>query len=154
MVELVTGSVDFYIVHVMSVDGRQAHSTVVHLPSKDLIPKEIVSKDPTVSVRTEDTFVLRDIWKISKHSVHAVVLLLHIIQVLCIFINGETSKHSLQKQEGVEVFMVPVRGVVEDSNVRVDHFIITNEHQSRDEYRLFLLRFATFSRELMEMLLN
>jgi len=47
---------------------------------------------------------------------HTVVLLLHIIQVLSIFIDSEVAEDTLHQQERVEVFMVPAWRIVKNAD--------------------------------------
>jgi hypothetical protein len=68
--------------------------------------------------------------------VHAVILLLNIIEVFSMLVDSEGAKHVFQKEESIVVLMLDARGVVEDSDVRVVHLIITNEHKSWDVHVL------------------
>jgi hypothetical protein len=47
---------------------------------------------------------------------HTVVLFLHIVQMFTILINLVVTENSLQQQERVKVFVMPARGVIEDTN--------------------------------------
>ena len=47
------------------------------------------------------------------------------------------SNHSLEEQERVEVLMRPTRGIVEDTDGRIEHLIVPNHQQTRVEYSFF-----------------
>lgn len=91
-----------------------------------------MTEDTTVTVRTVDALVSCNINQITKHSVHAVVLLLDIIKVLSISIKGVATKDSLQKKESIEVRVFPIRSIIEYSYIGVDHLIISDEEQCWD----------------------
>ena len=51
-------------------------------------------------------------------------------------VDSEGTKHVFQKEESIVVLMLNARSVVEDSDVRVVHLIVTNEHKSWDVHVL------------------
>jgi hypothetical protein len=71
--------------------------------------------------------------------VHAVVLFFDIVEMFCVLIDSECAKHVLEKQEGVVVLMFNAGSVVEYTDVRVVHLIITDEHESRYVYTLITI---------------
>jgi hypothetical protein len=101
----------------VAVDCGQAHAAVVHLSCEDLVAEEVVAEDAAVAVGTVDALVSGHIRQVSQQSVHAVVLLLDIVQVLSMSIDGVVPEYPLQQQEGVEVFMLPAGRVIEHSHV-------------------------------------
>jgi len=78
-----------------------------------------------------------DINEVSEKSVHRVVLLVHIIQMFSMLINSIRSEHVLQEKEGVVVLVLDSWGIVEDTNVRVDHLVISDEEKGWDVNSLF-----------------
>ena len=133
---MVAATNNFDIVKVMRVDSWEANTTVVHLTSEDLVTEEVVSENTTVTVGEVVRLSHGNIWKITKKSVHTVVLLLNIIEVFSMLVDSEGTKHVFQKEESIVVLMLNARSVVEDSNVRVVHLIVTNEHKSWDVHVL------------------
>ena len=133
---MVAATNNFDIVEVMRVDSWEANTAVVHLTSEDLVTEEVVSENTTVTVGKVVGLSHGNIWKITKKSVHAVILLLNIIEVFSMLVDSEGAKHVFQKEESIVVLMLDARGVVEDSDVRVVHLIITNEHKSWDVHVL------------------
>ena len=65
----------------MGVDCRESYTAVVHLPSEDLIAKEIVAEDASITIRAVYAFVTSDIWKVTNHGMHTIVLLFHIVDM-------------------------------------------------------------------------
>jgi len=61
--------------------------------------------------------------------VHAVVLFLNIIQMLGVLVDSERAEHMLEEKESVVVLMLNAWGIVEHTDVRVIHFVITDEHE-------------------------
>ena len=133
---MVAATNNFDIVKVMRVDSWEADTAVVHLTSEDLVTEEVVSENTTVTVGEVVRLSHGNIWKITKKSVHTVVLLLDIIKVFSMLVDSEGTKHVFQKEESIVVLMLNARSVVEDSNVRVVHLIVTNEHKSWDVHVL------------------
>jgi hypothetical protein len=110
----------------MPVNCGQSNSAVIHLSCKDLIAEEPVSENATIAIRTEKTFLARYINQISKENMHSIVLFARVIQVFRVSVNLIVTKHSLQQQERVKVWMLPTWSIVEDSNGGVNHFVITD----------------------------
>ncbi len=54
-----------------------------------------------------------------------------------ILINLVVTENSLQQQERVKVFVMPARGVIEDTNTWVDHLVISYHEETWVEYSLF-----------------
>ena len=67
---------------------------------------------------------------------HAIVLFLDIIKVFSMLVNSERAEHMFQQKESVVILMFNAWGVVEDSDVRVVHFIVTHEHEGGNIYIL------------------
>jgi hypothetical protein len=79
----------------MTVDGGQAYSTVVHLSCEYLIAKEVVTEYTAITVRAENALMSSDIREVSDHGMHAVVLLLYIVQMLGMSVDRVAAKDSL-----------------------------------------------------------
>jgi hypothetical protein len=71
------------------VDSWKTNTAIVHLTGEDLIAEEVVSEQATVTVSKVVGFSHGNIGEITKKCVHAVVLLLDIVQVFCVFVNSE-----------------------------------------------------------------
>ena len=117
IVEVVSATDDFDIVDVVTIDGWQANTAVVHLSGENLVTEEVVSEDTTIRVGEVVRVSSGHIWKISEHGVHRVVLLVHIIEMSSILINSVRAEQVLEKQEGVVVLMFLTRSIVEDTNI-------------------------------------
>lgn len=65
VIQAVSASHYFYFIQVMSINSGQANSSIVHLPSEDFIPKEVVSKESTVRVSLVDALSSSDIDQLS-----------------------------------------------------------------------------------------
>jgi len=117
---------NFNITQIVGVDGWQADTAVVHLTGEDLIAEEVVSEDTAVRVSEVVRVSHGYVWKVSEKSVHRVVLLFDIIEMLSVFVDSVRAEHVLEEQEGVIVLMFDTRGIVEDSDVGVVHLIITD----------------------------
>ncbi len=92
-----------------------------------------------ITIGTVDALMSSHIRQVSQQRVHAVILLLHIIKVFCVSINRVAPEYPLQQQEGVEVFMLPVRCIIEHAHIGVDHLVVPDEKQGRCEYRFILV---------------
>jgi hypothetical protein len=101
---------------VVRVNRGKRNAAVVHLTGENFITGKPISKNTAVTVWTEQTFLSRDIWQVAKHRLHTVVLLLHVVEMIVILIDCKVAEDSLQQQEGVEVLMVPVWSIVENTN--------------------------------------
>jgi hypothetical protein len=130
VVQIVSASDDFNIVEVMSIDGRHVNTTVVHLSSEDFVSKEVVSEDTSIRVSVVMAVSSGDIYEVTKQSVHRVVLLVDIIQMLSILINSVGSEHVLKHEERVVVFISNTWSIIEDSDVGVVHLIISDHQKS------------------------
>jgi len=133
VVEGLAGTNDLNVVDVVTVDGGQADSAVVHLAGEHFVSKEPVSENTAITVRTVEAFSASDIDKFTEKSVHRVILLLDIIEVLGINIDLVVAEHSLQEQETVEVLVFPAGSVVEHTDRRVDHLVVTDHEEARVE---------------------
>ena len=124
---------DLNIVDVVAIDGGQAHTAVVHLASEHFVAEEPVTEDTAIAVRTVQALSSGNIDELTKESMHGVVLLLHIVDVLSVHVNLVVAEDSLQQQETVEVFVFPAWSIIEDTDRRVDHLIVTDHEQTRVE---------------------
>jgi len=116
IVECVTSAYNLNIIHVMSIDRGESNSAVVHLSCENFISEEPISEYTTVTVRTVQTLLSCDIWQIAQHSMHCVVLLSHIVQVLSMLIDLVVAENTLEQQERVEVLVAPAGSIVENSD--------------------------------------
>ena len=132
VVEIVSTSDNLNIVQVVRVDGWEANTAVVHLSGENLVTEEVVSENTAVGVGHVVGIGSGNIWKGTKESVHRVVLLVNIIEMLSILVNSVFAEHVLEEQETVVVIILDTWGIVEDTNVGVDHLIISDEQKSWD----------------------
>lgn len=72
----------------MTIDSGQASTAVVHLASENLISEEVVTEDSAVTVCEVVGISQSNIGKVSQESVHAVVLLLDVVQVFSVLIDS------------------------------------------------------------------
>lgn len=132
VVEVVSASDALNIIEIMRVDGWETHTAIVHLSSEDFVSEEVVTEKAGVRVSEVVRVSSGDINEVSEKSVHGVVLLVHIIQMFSMLINSIRSEHVLQEKEGVVVLVLDSWGIVEDTNVRVDHLVISDEEKGWD----------------------
>ncbi len=136
VVKSVAATENFNIIKVMAVDGRQAHTAVVHLSHKDFVSEEVVTENTAVAVREVMGIGSGNIDELAKQNVHGVVLLLDIIEMLGVLIDPVRAEHVLQEKEAIVVLVLDGGSVVEDTNVGIDHLIVAGEEHSRDVDRL------------------
>jgi hypothetical protein len=132
VVEVVSASDALNIIEIMRVDGWETHTAIVHLSSEDFVSEEVVTEKTGVRVSEVVRVSSGDINEVSEKSVHRVVLLVHIIQMFSMLIDSVRSEHVLQEKEGVVVLVLDSWGIVEDTNVRVDHLVISDEEKGWD----------------------
>ena len=75
VVEVVSAADHLNVVDVVTVDGWQANTAVVHLSGEDLVSKEVVAEDTAVGVGEVVRLGSGDVWVLSEQRVHRVVLL-------------------------------------------------------------------------------
>ena len=92
---------------VLGVERRDGDATPVHLPGENFITEEPVAKDATVAVGTVEALSAGDVWEITQDRVHGIVLFLHVVEVTSVLVDLKRADHSLEKQECVEIFMLP-----------------------------------------------
>lgn len=132
VVEVVSASDDLNIVQVVGVDGWEANTAVVHLSGEDLVTEEVVSENTAVGVGHVVGVSSGDIWEGTEKSVHGVVLLVDIVEVLSMLVDSVSAEHVLEEQEAVVVLILDAWGIVEDTNVGVDHLVISDHQKSWD----------------------
>jgi len=115
--EVVTATYNLNLVQVVSVDGGETDTAVVHLTGENFITKEVVTEDTRVRVSEVVGVSHSDIRKITKESVHRVILLFHVIEVLSMLIDTVRAEHVFKEEECVVVLVFDTRGIVEDSNI-------------------------------------
>lgn len=133
VVEVVSATDDFDVVHVVGVDGGQADTTVVHLTGEDLVTHEVVSEETTIGVGLEVRVRDGDINEVGEESVLGVVLLLSVVEVLGVLVNSVRAEDVLEESEGVVVLVVHRGGIVEHSDVGVVHLIVSHEEERGGE---------------------
>ena len=79
----------------MGVDCWKRDSTVVHLSGENFVSEKPIAKYATITVGTEQTLLSCYIGQIAYHSMHAVVLFLHVVQMFAILIDLIVTKNSL-----------------------------------------------------------
>jgi len=132
VVEIVSASDDLNVVQVVRVNGWETNTAVVHLSGENLVTEEIVSENTAVGVSHIVGIGSGNIWKGTEESVHRVVLLVDIIEMLSMFVDSVFAEHVLEEQETVVIFILDTWSIVEDTNVGVDHFIVSDEKKSWD----------------------
>ena len=131
VVQMITSTVNFNIIHVVRVNCWDTNATIVHLAGKDFISEEVVSPKTSIRIGEVVTLSFSNINKISNQRVQCVVLLTDIIDVFSVFINSVASENMLEYQECVIVWVLDWRCIIEDTNVWVIHFIVTDHKQWR-----------------------
>ena len=86
--EVGTATDDFNIVEIVTVDSGEASSTIVHLPGEDFIAEEIVTKETIVGVGEVMGVSHGNIRKITEESMHRVILLLDVVEVLGVLVDS------------------------------------------------------------------
>lgn len=82
----------FNIVDIVTINGWQADTAVVHLSSEDLVTEEVVTENTTVRVGEVMRVSFGNIWQVTEHRVHRVVLLVNIVQVTGVLIDSVGSE--------------------------------------------------------------
>lgn len=116
----------------MRIDSWEANTAVVHLSSENLIAEEIVTKHTAVRVSEVVGISSGDIGKISEQSVHRVVLFVHIVEVFSILIDSVGAEHVLEQIESIIVLVLERWSIVENTNIGVDHLVISDHKDSWD----------------------
>lgn len=124
---MVSSTNNFDIIEVVTINGGEASSAIVHLSGENFITEEVVSKDTRVRVWEIVGFGHGNIREITEESMHGVVLLLHIVKMFSMLVNSVATKHVFEEHECVVVFVFDTGGIVENRHVRVVHFVITDE---------------------------
>jgi hypothetical protein len=130
VVESVAATVNLNVIQEVRVNGGEANTAVVHLSSEDLVTEEVVSEDTAVRVSVVEGLGHGNIGKITKHCMHWVVLLLHIVKMASVLVNAVATEHVLEKEEWVVVSILDRGSIIEDTNVGVNHLIISDEEKS------------------------
>lgn len=138
VVKLVAAAVDLNVVKEVRVYGGKANTAVVHLASENFVTEEVVSEDTAVGVGEVERLSQGNVGKITEHSVHRVVLLLNIVEMAGMLINAIITEHVLEKKEAVVISILDGRSIVENTNVTVNHLIISNEEEGGNVDRSFL----------------
>jgi len=137
VVKGVSSSDDLNIVKIMSPDGWKADTTIVHLSGENFISEEVVTEETRVRVSHVVGISSGNIWQVTEKSVHGVVLLMDIIEMFSMLVNSVVSEHVLHEGEGIVVLVFDSWSIVEDTNVGVDHLIISDHEKSWDVDCLF-----------------
>jgi len=69
-----------------------------------------------------------------------------IIEVLSIVVNSVCTKHILQDLESIEIIIFSRGSIVENTNVRVNHLVITDHENRRSVVRLLRILCCNISR--------
>ena len=132
VVEGIAATDNLNIVKIVRVDGGEADTAVVHLTGEDLVTVEEVAEDAAVTVSVVVAVGHSDINEVTQKSVHRVVLLLDIVEVLSMLVDAVLAEHVLEEEETVVVGILDAGGVVEHTNVGVDHLVVSDEQESGD----------------------
>jgi len=143
VVKGITASVNLNVIQEEWVDCGKANTAVVHLSGKDLVSEEVVSEDTTVGVSVIKGLGHSNIGEISEHGMHWVVLLLHIVKVASVFVNAIASEQILKKEEGIVIGIFDGRSIVEDTNIRVNHLVVSDEHKGGNVDGFFLAKYLS-----------
>jgi len=127
VVKVVSTSDDLNVVKVVRVDSWEADSAIVHLSSEDLVSEEVVTEETSIGVGEVVGLGFGDIWEISEESMHRVILLVAVIEVLSMLVNSVRAEHVLQEEETVVILVLDSWSIVEDTNVGVVHLIVSDE---------------------------
>lgn len=125
--QVVSATEDLDLIEVVRVDGGEANTAVVHLSSEDLIAEEIVTEEAVVGASEVVGVGSGDVGQVAEERMHRVVLLVDIVEVLGVLVNSVRAEHVLQEKEGVVVLVLHRGSIIEDTNVGVDHLIVSNE---------------------------
>lgn len=134
--QVVSATEDLNLIEVVRVDGGKADTAIVHLSSEDLIAEEIVTEDAVVGTSEVVAVGLGDVGQVTEESVHRVVLLVHIVEMLSVLVNSVGAEHVLKEKEAIVVLVLDGRSIVEDTNVGVDHLVVSDEEDRRSVVRL------------------
>ena len=126
----VTSTNNLMLTDELAIESWHGHTTPVHLPSENLIAEEPVAEDATVAVGAVQTLCTSDVWKVTKHGVHRIVLFLHIIKMCCMLVDFILTNHALEHKECVEVLVLPRWCIVENTDRGVEHLIVSDHEQS------------------------
>lgn len=97
--QVVSSSNALDIVDEVGVDGWHVHSTEVHLTGEDFVSVEVVSEKTAVAVGVVVAVSLGHIYQVAEESVHCVVLLVDVVQMLGVLVDSVGAKHVLKEEE-------------------------------------------------------
>lgn len=123
---------DLDIIDVVTINGWQAHTAVVHLTGENFIAKEVVTEDTAVRVSKVMRIGSGNIGQVTDQGMHRVVLLVDVIKMTRIIINSIGAEQVFQQQEAIVVLVLDTWSIVEDTHIRVNHFIVTDEEDGWD----------------------
>ena len=108
-----------------------------HLLGEDLVAEQVASEKRGVLIREIEGFVQGNIGVAAQVLMHEVVLSGRVVQVRAGVTVGTVLAHQgLQVMHGEELFVL-VRGRVEENTeVDIDHFVVTHEERGRREIGL------------------
>jgi len=87
--EMVAATNNLNVVQVVRVDSWEADTTVVHLACEDFVSEKVVSEKTAVAVSEVVGLSHSHIGEIAEKSMHAVVLLLDIVEVFSVLVDSE-----------------------------------------------------------------
>jgi hypothetical protein len=128
----VSSSDDLDVIKVMSPDGWEADTAIVHLSGEDFVSEEVVTEKTTVRVSHVVSISSGNINQVSEKSVHGVVLLVDIIEMFSVLVDSVSTEHVLHELESEVILVFDSWSIIEDTNVRVDHLIISDHEKSWD----------------------
>ena len=108
-------------------------ANIAHLLLKHRITLEIVTKDAAVSVWTVDAVIPLEFRDFLAEIMHDVILGLNIPERFMHHLLCEVAEKSLEKQEGIEVFILPAGSIKEDTHVLSRHSFIPNIEETWGE---------------------
>lgn len=86
--EVGTTTDDFDVVEIVTVDGGEASTAIVHLAGEDFISEEVVTKETVIGVGEVVRISHSNIRKVTEESMHRIVLLFDIIDVLGVLVDS------------------------------------------------------------------
>lgn len=135
--EAVSTTDNFDFVDKLTPGDWDVNTSEVHVSGEDFISINVVTPKTAVRVGFVFTVLNSDINKISEHDMHTVVLLHWGVTVLSVLVNSIASDHVLHKEEGVVVWVLSAWGIEEDTNICVDHLIISHHEEGWNIDTLF-----------------
>ena len=132
VVHHVSSSDDLDVIKVMSPDSWEADTAIVHLSGEDFVSEEVVTEKTTVRVSHVVSVSSSNVNQVTEKGVHGVVLFVDIIEMFSVLVDSISTEHVLHELESEVILVFDTWSIIEDTNVGVDHLIISNHEKSWD----------------------